>query len=86
MTGAQRSTQVCGDSIHVGVVPLAGELIAAAVAVSEKTRGVVRDEGKDHQGERPHDPAQLCSRPGEGEHAGADDGCDDVRACRPYRS
>lgn len=80
-----RLTQVGRHGVHVGVVSLPDERITGAVAVGEEAGGVVGDRCEEHQGDRPHDPAELRRGPGEGQHAGADDGRDNVRARCPYR-
>ncbi|BAT16152.1 Os12g0181701, partial [Oryza sativa Japonica Group] len=80
------AAEVGAHGVHVGVVALAGGRVAGAVALGEEGGGVVDDEGEEeHHGGAGH-PAQLRDRPRQRQHAGADDGGDDVRARRPERA
>jgi hypothetical protein len=83
--GHPDAAEVGPDGVHVRVVPLPGLRVARAVALCEQRGRVVGDEGEEeHRGGAGH-PAELRDGPGQGEHAGPDDGGDDVGARRPHR-
>jgi hypothetical protein len=63
------STKVGLDGLRVGVVTLAGDGVADAVAVSEEAAGVEGDGGEEHQGQRPGHPPELRHGPCQREHA-----------------
>jgi hypothetical protein len=80
------AAQVGLDGLGVGVVALAGDGVADAVAVGEEAAGVQGDGGEQHQGHRARHPPQLRHRPRQRQHAGPDHRRDDVRRRRPHRS
>jgi hypothetical protein len=83
--GHPDAAEVGPDGVHVRVVPLPRLRVARAVALREQRGGVVGDEREDEHRDGAGDPAELRDGPGQGEHAGPDDGGDDVGARRPHR-
>ena len=80
------STQVSSHGTQVSVVAGARDGIRASIAIRQQKGGEVCHKCKGQQNGRPCDPAQLGDAPGQRQHAGSDDGCDDMRGRRPKGS
>lgn len=56
------------NSIHVSVVPLAGDRVTVPVTSTEKDGGVVSNQREENHDSRTSNPSKLSYSPSQGQH------------------